>query len=46
MPEMPLRQSTFTYSFCGSFIQSKKNYKNKKGSKFIYQNKLDKTALI
>ena len=46
MPEIPLRQSGFTYSFCGSFIQNKKKYKNKKGSKFIYQNKLDKPALI
>ena len=42
MPEMHLKQPGFTYSACGPF--TKKHRKNTKTSRYIYQNKLDKTC--
>ena len=48
MPEMYLRQPRSTYSACGPFTKTKKEYKNLKKQEihdiFIYQNKLDKAC--
>ena len=46
MTEMQLRQSEFTYSACGLFTENKerrKKFKKTWDSRYIYQNKLDKT---
>ena len=45
--EMHLRQSEFTYSACGPFTKSKERiqkFKETGGSRYIYQNKLDKAG--
>ena len=47
MPEMHLRQPAFTYSACGPFTKNKERLQRFKGtgnSRYIYQNKLDKTC--
>ena len=47
MSEMHLKQSRFTYSSCGLFIRKKertKKFKETRGSRYIYQNELDKTC--
>ena len=49
MPEMHLRQLsfTFTYSACGSFTKNKeriKKFKETGDSRYIYQNELDKAC--
>ena len=47
MPEMHLRQPAFTYSACGPFTKNKERLQKFKGtgdSRYIYQNKLDKTC--
>ena len=47
MPEMHLRQSGFTYSTCGSFLKNKeriKKFSEIEDSRYVYQNKLDKTC--
>ena len=46
MPEMDLRQPEFMYSACGRFDKNKERiqkFKETGGSRYIYQNKLDKT---
>ena len=46
-PEMHLRQPTFTYSACRSFIKNKariQKFKETRNSKYIYQNELDKAC--
>ena len=40
MSEMHLRQPGFTNSACGSFTKNK----DTRGSRYIYQNELDKTC--
>ena len=47
MPEMHLRQPGFTCSACGPFTKNKeriKKFKETGDSRYIYQNKLDKTC--
>ena len=47
MPEMHLRQREFTYSVCGPFTKNKERiprFKEAGDSRYIYQNKLDKTC--
>ena len=47
MPEMHLRQPGFSYSSCGSFGKSKERiqkFKETGDSRYIYQNKLEKTC--
>ena len=47
MPEMHLRQLEFTYSACGPFTKNKqrvKKFKETGGSRYIYQNELDKAC--
>ena len=47
MPEMHLRQSEFTYSACGPFTKNKEKiqkFKETVDSRYIFQNKLDKTS--
>ena len=48
MPEIHLRQPRFTYSPYGPFTKNKKTiqkFKEMGDSKYIYQNKLDKTCI-
>ena len=47
MSEMHLRQPGFRYSACGSFTKNKKGiqkFKETGGSRYIYQNELDKSC--
>ena len=47
MPAMHLKQPGFTHSACGSFTKNKeriKTFKETGDSRYIYQNKLDKTC--
>ena len=47
MPEIYLRQLEFTYSACGPFTKNKervKKFKETGGSRYIYQNELDKAC--
>ena len=47
IPEMHLRQPAFTYSACGPSTKNKKRMQKIKepgDSRYIYQNKLDKTC--
>ena len=47
MPEMHLRQPEFTYSACGPFTKNKEKiqkFKETGDSRYIFQNKLDKTS--
>ena len=47
MPEMHLRQPEFTYSACGPFRKNKgkiQKFKETGDSRYIFQNKLDKTS--
>ena len=47
MPEMDLRQPGFTQSACDPFIKNKERIKNPKetgGSRYFYQNELDKVC--
>ena len=47
MPEMDLRQPGFTYSACGPLKKNKgriQKFKETGGSRYIYQNKLDKAC--
>ena len=47
MPEMHLRQPTFTQSACGPFIRNKERiqkFKETRDSRYIYQNELDKAC--
>ena len=44
MPEMHLRQPGFTYSACCPFTKRIKKIKETGDSRYIYQNKLDKTC--
>ena len=44
---MPLKQPAFTYSACGTSTKNKeqiKNFKEAGDSRYIYQNKLDKSC--
>ena len=47
MPEMHLRQPTFTQSVCGPFTRNKERiqkFKETGDSRYIYQNELDKAC--
>ena len=47
MPELHLKQPGFTYSACGPFTKDKeiiKRLKETEGSRYIYQNELDKAC--
>ena len=47
MPEMHLRQPSFTYSACGSFTKNKeriKKFMQSGNTDFIYKNELDKAC--
>ena len=47
MPEMHLTQPGFTYSACGPFTKKKEGiqkFKGTGGSRYIYQNELDKAC--
>ena len=47
MPEMPLKQTAFTYSACGSFFKSKqriKKFKETGNTNYICKNDLDKAC--
>ena len=47
MPEMPLRQSQFTYSASGLFTKSRKRiqkFKETGDSRYIYRKELDKAC--
>ena len=47
MPEMHLRQPTFTQSACGPFTRNKERiqkFKETGDSRYIYQNELDKAC--
>ena len=47
MPEMHLREPGYTYSVCGPFTKNKEKIKKSKetvGSRYIYQNELDKAC--
>ena len=48
MPEMHLRQPGFTYSPCGPFTKNKerikKNWRNRRLKRYIYQNEPDKAC--
>ena len=46
MPEMHLKQPRFTYSAWGSFTKNKERiqeFKETRGTSYIYKNELDKT---
>ena len=47
IPDMHLKQSDFTYSACGPFIESKERiqkFKETEDTKYIYRNELDKAC--
>ena len=47
MPEIHLRQPGFTYSACGPFTKNKeriRKFKETGGSRYTYQNELDKAC--
>ena len=46
IPEIYLKQPRFTYSVCGPFTKNKeriKSFKKTSDSRYVYQNKLDKS---
>ena len=48
MPEMHLKQPGFTYIVCGPFTKNKeriRKFKERRDTKYIYRNKLDKACL-
>ena len=47
MPEIPFKQTGFTYSACGPFTKNKERtqkFKKTGDTKYIYKNKLDKAC--